>query len=388
VARRVFLHVGTPKTGTTYLQTVMWQNRAVLIQQDVLFPGQRRVDHLYASVVIREEPNVARRDPRAPSAWDRLLQQIRGFDGTAVISHEFFGAASAEQAQAVLTALEPAELHVVVTARDCLAVLPALWQEQVKFRATKSLSDFGGDGDADPLRVWGWRTIDTVKVLQRWGSTLPPERVHVIPVPGNGAPPDLLWRRYAGLIGVDPDSCDTSAATTNSSLGVVEVELMRKVNSYLGPDIRDARDVSRWLRTYLAAEVLAPRRGERYGPGPEQESMLRKKALETVEAIRDAGYDVIGELDELLPAETGAELRHPDSVTSAELAEAGAATIARLLADLRRVTAQRDRLRAEIRRPASRQRLTPVGRLQRRLSSLEGRLRAALGRARATYRRR
>lgn len=388
MARRVFLHVGTPKTGTTYLQTVMWQNRAALRQQGVLFPGERRIDHLYASVVIREDPNVARRDPRAASAWDRLVDEIRGFDGTAVISHEFFGAASAEQAQAALRALEPAEVHVVVTARDCLAVLPALWQEEVKFRSTTSLSDFGTDGDADPMSVWGWRTIDTVKVLQRWGSTVPPERVHVIPVPGKGAPPDLLWRRYTGLIGIDPDSCDTSAAKANTSLGVVEVELMRKVNSYLGPEIRSARDVSRWLRTYLATDVLAPRRGERYGPGPEQESMLRKKALETVDAIRDAGYDVIGELDELLPAEAGPALRQPESVTDAELAEAAAETIARLLTDLRQVTAQRDRLRAEIRKRGGRQPFTLVGRVRGRLRTLEGRLRAAVGRARAAYRRR
>lgn len=350
MARRVFLHVGTPKTGTTFLQTVMWHNRAALRRQGVLFPGDRRVDHLHASLVIRNAPNLRQRDPSAPSSWNRLLREIKAFDGTAVISHEFFGAASAEQAQAVLKALEPAELHVVVTARDCLAVLPALWQERVKFRSQVPLSRFGTDGDDDPLEVWGWRTIDTVAVLERWGATLPPERVHVIPVPGKGAPPNLLWQRYAGLLGIDPESCDTSAATPNTSLGVVEVELLRRVNRHLGPSFRGAKAMSRWLRTYLGAQVLAPRRGERFGPDPDQEVWLRKKAVEAVDAIREAGYDVIGELDELLPPENRLELRHPDDVRPDELAEAGVETIARMLTDLQRVTEQRDRLRAKLKR--------------------------------------
>ena len=101
-------------------------------------------------------------------------------------------------------------------------------------------------------------------------------------------PRDELWRRFAGLLGVDPDSCDTAAATDNTSLGVVEVELMRKINPHLGREFRKPRDVGRWLRSYLAGEVLAPRRGDGFGPRPEQEALLRKKAVETVEAIRAA----------------------------------------------------------------------------------------------------
>ena len=37
--RGLYLHIGLPKTGTTYLQTILWQNRAALSAQAVLVPG-------------------------------------------------------------------------------------------------------------------------------------------------------------------------------------------------------------------------------------------------------------------------------------------------------------------------------------------------------------
>ncbi len=53
MANRVFLHVGTPKTGTTYLQTVMWANRDKLAEQGLLLPLRRVRDF---STATRERP--------------------------------------------------------------------------------------------------------------------------------------------------------------------------------------------------------------------------------------------------------------------------------------------------------------------------------------------
>jgi hypothetical protein len=42
---RVFLHIGEPKTGTTFLQQVMWGNRAELAARGVALPGHHAQDH-------------------------------------------------------------------------------------------------------------------------------------------------------------------------------------------------------------------------------------------------------------------------------------------------------------------------------------------------------
>ena len=46
---------------------------------------------------------------------------------------------------------------------------------------------------------------DLPDVLARWGATLPPSRVHVVCCPPPDADPALLWQRFAGVVGFDPD---------------------------------------------------------------------------------------------------------------------------------------------------------------------------------------
>jgi hypothetical protein len=50
---RVLVHIGEPKTGTTFLQQVMWSNRAELAAQGVVLPGHHPQDHFSASQDLR-----------------------------------------------------------------------------------------------------------------------------------------------------------------------------------------------------------------------------------------------------------------------------------------------------------------------------------------------
>ena len=120
MARRVFFHIGAPKTGTTYLQRIMWSNRKALASIGVLIPGDDYRDRVWATEVIREMPLV---DARAERAWDLIVRQIRAFEGDAVLSHEFFSAASKEQAERAIGSLSGDVHHQdrTETDRPCLA---------------------------------------------------------------------------------------------------------------------------------------------------------------------------------------------------------------------------------------------------------------------------
>ncbi|HEV2451788.1 MAG TPA: hypothetical protein VGS62_07660 [Streptosporangiaceae bacterium] len=305
---KVFLHIGEPKTGTTFLQQVMWGNRAELAAQGVVLPGHHPQDHFRASQDLRGIQKLAS-DPAGSwtGEWEILAQQARQAGRAAVISHELFSAADSAQAGRAVEALRPAEVHVVLTVRDIASLLPAEWQETVKHRNDKAWDDWLADVidresvDADRRQWWFWRVHDTVAVLNLWSRWVPPERIHVITVPPPGSPPALLWERFASLLDVDPTTADLSRARQNTSLGPPEIEFLRRLNAAL------PREVPDWfymwnVKEAIAHQGLAGRPGEgRLILPADRDTWAKEHAEALVAALGDSGYHLVGDLAELLP---------------------------------------------------------------------------------------
>ena len=334
MSARVFVHIGLPKTGTSYLQAILWPGRTRLREAGLLLPGARKNDHLFSSMVVREDPGVQRRGPGASGAWDRVRADIAAWDRDALVSHEFFCAATAEQARAMVEQLAPAEVHLVLTAREPLGLLTSSWQESLKNLSTTPLADYGRSESTDPRDVWDWRALDLGLVLERWGPAVPPERVHVIAPAPPGWAREVLWQRFCDVVGIDPGTCDVSRGFANASMGVVEAETLRRLNALLPP--MNARARGRWVRGFLADQRLVPRRGEPFWPAADQVADCRARGLRAVARLRAAPYHVVGDADLLLVPDELPPRRHPDSVTDAEVAEVALALVATLLGDLRR----------------------------------------------------
>src|SRR5215470_6011067 len=109
---KVLLHIGEPKTGTTFLQQVMWRNRSELAARGVVLPGHHPQDHFRASQDLRGIEKLAS-DPAGSWAgeWEILAaeaRQAQQAQQVAVISHELFSAADAKQAERAVRSLQPA----------------------------------------------------------------------------------------------------------------------------------------------------------------------------------------------------------------------------------------------------------------------------------------
>jgi hypothetical protein len=347
MAQRVYLHVGLPKTGTTYVQTVLWRNREALAEQGLVYPGVRRREHMWASMVVREHPGLERRNPRAKGAWGRLLAQVQDAPDGALISHEFFGAASAEQAKRALTDLGDVEVHLIVTARDLVTVVTSYWQEYIKHGFDTPLDSFPPSEDRGD--EWTWAAVDLLGVLERWGASLPPERVHLLVLPDRDAPRETLVTQFAGLMGVDATVLDVEGANPNHSLGVVEVELLRRIVHRLD-GFTSALDRGVWIRSYLAHDVLVPHGRESFLPSPTRLAELAERANTTVEAVRGAGYDVVGDLDRLQVGPLR-DLRHPEDIRAGELLSAALDTIATMMGDLREIRRENTAMRQALAAP-------------------------------------
>ncbi|ANH36572.1 hypothetical protein I601_0118 [Nocardioides dokdonensis FR1436] len=339
--RRVFLHVGLPKTGTTYLQDALWGNRALLRRRGLLLPGARR-RHLLASLDVREDPGLARRPGDTAHPWRDLVEEALAWPGDVLISHEFFAAASVEQVHRVVADLPDTEVHVLVTARAMPDLFISRWQEWVKNGARGRIDAYPPDGARADTGEWGWPSFDLAIVLERWGAVLPHDRVHVLPMaPGRSEPAELL-RRFLGVLGQGDEGLEVPESAANASLGLVEVELLRRVNKHLD-DFRSAVDRGTWIRGYLGEGGVLPSSREKFRPSQETLADLVARGERASAMLRDGGFDVVGDLDLLAPGELSGR-RHPDEVDDGEMLAAASVAIARLTSDVRSLTRERDAL--------------------------------------------
>src|SRR5919106_2507377 len=94
---RIYLHIGAPKTGTTYLQDVLFEHRGTIADAGVLYPGRYPEAHFEAVVDLRDMSFGGHRDETWQGRWRRLVDEVTAWSGdSVVISHELLCGANEE----------------------------------------------------------------------------------------------------------------------------------------------------------------------------------------------------------------------------------------------------------------------------------------------------
>ncbi|HSE08325.1 MAG TPA: hypothetical protein VLB29_06645 [Nocardioidaceae bacterium] len=302
MARRIYLHVGSPKTGTTFLQEVLWSQKELARQQGLLLPLEAFFDHYLATLAVREIEPQPQDVERASRVWERVVEESLAWDGDVLISHELFAPATAVQAERAIAAFGPeAEVHLVLSVRDLVRQIPAEWQEHVKHRSSAEFDAFVADLRREDPGTWFWQVQDFVDVLKRWGSTLSPERIHVVTVPPAGQPTSLLWDRFAGLLGLDPSTFATTGLRANTSLGYEQAELLRRVNVALGDRLPLPGPYAPDVKSMFAERVLSQQPGTRLALTGDGLEYAVRRSEQLARDLGQLGVDVVGDLTELVP---------------------------------------------------------------------------------------
>lgn len=346
----VHLHIGEPKTGTTYLQAMLFQHQEQLLQAGVLVPG-RNLDHIRAGHDVLGRARTAGTHS-TEGAWAGLADEIVNHDAPhAVISMEMLTRARPRQVEQAVAAFgSSCEVRVVITARELSKLAPARWQESVQFRKSWSLDEYltavvsgGRDRQASDASRHFWGLHDTPMTVQTWAAAVGLERVTVVTVPPKSAAPDELWLRFGQALGVDLAGYG-AVEQANASLGAASAELMRRVNDALADtDLGDA-DHARICRKFLGKTVLPQRKNLEppivmpvtYG---EAAGALSE---ELVASLVETGVQVVGDLDDLLPADEPVrpDVSFDDQLVAAAAVDAMAALIEQNAQLLRRARRQ------------------------------------------------
>ena len=345
--RPVFVHVGSSKTGTSALQAGLWASVDVLRQRGIGIPFPGRVPHVQQ--VLRPLGWQAASGfvgPVEAGQVKRLTRVLRRCQGDRLlISNEDLAEAGADQVSAVVEACAAADLdvHVVLTARDWAKQLPSEWQQFLKHRLTDSYPTFLDDVRArrGAFAQQFWRRQDVLDICTRWGADLPPDRVHVIPVPERRVDPDAVFRNFGAVVGFDPSVLTLPDHDVNASYGYVEAEVLRRVNLALGNRLPDYEaDYVPTIRRVLVKRILARQASARIPLPVEHLDWVRQLGREQVDKLLASGHAVHGDAEALVAGEDAAAPL--PVVDDAELATSAIRTLAdfavRMQAHARRST--------------------------------------------------
>jgi hypothetical protein len=330
MSRRVYVHVGAPKTGTTYLQDRLGKNVKSLAAHDVNLPTRAPLMssgmfHFRAALDLMDQ-DWGGTPGHAEGAWDAMVRRVRRASGDSIISHEILAPAAPEHVARLKTDLADSEIHIVYSARDLARQAPAGWQESVKqgrrWKYGRYLSRIRNG------RPWFARAFDLPNVLTTWGNGLPPEHIHVVTVPQADAleaDPDLLWERFCRAFEIDPTWAPEDSERTNASLGSAETQVLRALNERIGRSTRNNPGYDALILGMLADESLGGSGSRPILLPPKFQDWARERGEAWVEWLEQSGVDVVGDVAELLPEPLpdGQKFKHPDRVSNkAQLAAA------------------------------------------------------------------
>ena len=355
VAERLLLHIGTQKSGTTYLQRVLAQLSGSLKRQGVLYPirlsGRREVyNHeaaAYGLLGTAAFPWVPDKRARGQeSAWEGLRRKVCEWDGTAIVSGEAISVINAAAAARLVDSLGVANTHVIITARDLGRVLPSSWQQHIRNGRSTTFGRFlqqhaerRGEGDArvraerwdsDPEQTF-WRAYAIGTLVERWAPLA--RTVTVVTVPRRGAEPHELWHRFrrgldleAALPETPPEIDDLEA---NVGLTEPEVLVLAGLNRQVDATKADAPEM-RSLRARIVRDAFV-KREQRGAPVRIPSDWLPRVsgwADQDVEVLRSTEAILIGPESDLLVDPASPAAGAPDAEEVARAAGAAMAYLA------------------------------------------------------------
>lgn len=295
------LHVGPPKTGTTSLQLALHRSRKPLAEQGVYLPSPEvnPKDAVWGGIDFNStDAHVAK--------WGELVKAAADTgDRRAVISSEFFADADDEHAKSVVQELGGPTVHVVITLRPLVKVLPSWWQQFVQIGMAEQYDhwlDMTLNGNGRNNLSWRWeRQQRHVEFLDRWIAAAGAENVSVVVV--DDTDHERILRDFEALLGLSAGVLPLPKMGTNRSLTAPEIEFVRQCFE----EFKKKNLPREHYRKYVVRGAV-PRMKNQRTPDKSESKVVtplwaQEKAVELgaelVAHIRSREITVIGDLDRL-----------------------------------------------------------------------------------------
>ena len=200
----------------------------------------------------------------------------------------------------------------------------------------------------------------------------------MVTVPPAGSPSELLWERFADVLGIPARDYGTALPRHNESLGVEFTEVVRRLNEVSRGAGFGKETHTRLFKHVVARGILAARRSQesRLALPPEQHDWARDTSREQVEVIAQREVTVVGDLEDLQAQIVPGDVTDPTQLDPERLLAASLDGIVGLLQErreLERKLADLERSQERLTEKVERNRAT-VAMQRRRLDALRAKV--------------
>jgi len=306
VAKRLIVHAGFHKTGTTALQSAFYAVREKLAKRGFIYPQVGGKAHHKAIYSLMEKGwgwEDRGGNPVNRKKWPELVKKVRRAKENAIISSEFLCELNEAQIAKFKKDLDIDDVTIYFTLRPLLKIVPSAYQQHLKIgirsdyeKWLHSILDNPGTSTITPSF---WVRHQHAKVLRKWIDAYGKDRVKLVIV--DEKDPDFMYQVFNDLLGLKkPLLEEQKDKDSNRSLTLDEITLLRKVNKIF-PKRRTWHDYETFIRQgamkYLTNKVK---------PAPDAPRLLTPEwAVEKIESIsresvaeiKELGIEIIGDID-------------------------------------------------------------------------------------------
>lgn len=230
MGKRIILHIGGEKTGTTTLQKYLFCNAAILRQRGIHYFNNRSKPYVsgvahfpLAACLIPEEVDFIPDEKRASLSLvlSALEEDIHQLDGTIILSCEHFSSRlhSRDQLQRLRNALAADDVHVVCYAREQSELALSSWSTAVRYGCDQKFSL----ESVIPENPY----YNYLHVTELWASVF--ENIHVREYRRDRLVNGDICADFFNLMGLDDRDLEAHGPE-NEALNIERLEALRFVN--------------------------------------------------------------------------------------------------------------------------------------------------------------
>lgn len=295
--RRLIIHAGFHKSGTTALQESLHANRKLLLSHGISYPSNGAKSHhrLAWSLMQKTWGWVDRGGERVPiKYWNRKIKEINASKSeTVILSSEFFSELDGDLIRRFGSEVKSRKVSVLFTLRPLAKLLPSTYQQYLKYGTVAEYEDWLHSVLDKPgistINPTFWVRHSHGKVIAKWADVLGKSNVTVLIV--NEANPEFLFDEFNSYLGLPTKTIGAQESGSNRSLTMEEIALLLELNRQF-PKERSWDEYEIFIRRGYIRELT-----DHVPAAPDKERLLTPQWA--VDKANDLGAEIRNEINQL-----------------------------------------------------------------------------------------